>query len=328
MKIKAVTVTGREQAALTTIAHDKPLGPNDVLGRTLVSLVSPGTELNWNYLGTQFPTHPGYACVFRVDKVGAGVKQVKAGDTVFAMGGHRSVQQCDAGNVVVVPKGLKPEEAVIARLMGVTMATLKTAVARPGDMVIVAGAGPVGYLGAHLFAKAGYDVRVVEPDAGRRALVKKSGIATVYPAIPFDDPAVKGKVALVVECSGHEQAVLDACKIVRKRGEVVMVGVPWKRRTDLYAFDLLHAVFHQYTVLRSGWEWEVPNQSTDFQPHSIFSGFRLALRWLAEGRIPVRGHITRNDPRKAQAVYQDLIHSRAKGLFQEFDWRLGRRSAR
>ena len=39
-----------------------------------------------------------------------------AGDTVFAMGGHRSVQQCDAGGVVVVPKGLKPDEAVIARL--------------------------------------------------------------------------------------------------------------------------------------------------------------------------------------------------------------------
>ena len=84
----------------------------------------------------------------------------------YSMGGHRSFQQCDAGSVVAVPRGLKPEEAVIARLMGVTMTTLKTTTARPGDMVIVSGAGPVGYLGAHLFNNAGFDV---EPGKARSA---------------------------------------------------------------------------------------------------------------------------------------------------------------
>ena len=37
-------------------------------------------------------------------------------------------------------------------------------------------------------------------------------------------------------------------------GEVVLIGVPWVKRTDLSAFDLLHAVFHRYVYLRSGWE--------------------------------------------------------------------------
>jgi hypothetical protein len=62
------------------------------------------------------------------------------------------------------------------------------------------------------------------------------------------------------------------------------VGVPWQRLTDLYAHDVIHAVFNNFVHLRSGWEWEVPIHARDFkweellegynnQPQSIFSGF-------------------------------------------------------
>ena len=46
-------------------------------------------------------------------------------------------------------------------------------------------------------------------------------------AVPVEDPAYAGEVELVIECSGHEQAAFDGCRIVRKRGEVVLVGAPW-----------------------------------------------------------------------------------------------------
>jgi threonine dehydrogenase-like Zn-dependent dehydrogenase len=236
------------------------------------------------------------------------------------MGGHRSFQQVEARAARHVPKDLHPEKAVLARLMGVSMTTLMTTTARPGDRVLITGAGPVGFLAAQMFALSGYDVLVAEPDAVRRRQVEQSGIRSAFAKTPFEDASIAGTVALVVECSGHEEAVLDACRVVRRRGEVVLVGVPWRRQTDAFAHELLSLVFHKYVVLRSGWEWELPHHAADFSPHSIHTGFDTALRWLADRRIRTDGLITQADPRDAQRTYQDLLHRRADGLFTVFDW--------
>ena len=321
MKHFAVTTMAKERSELLEIGEPPALEPDEIRGRTICSLISPGTELAWSYCGKSFPTTPGYASVFKAEEFGSDVKGIEKDSLFFCKGSHRSYQQCRISDAVEVPDRLEPEKAVIARLVGVSMTTLMTTDARPGDIVVVTGAGPVGYLAAQIFAISGYDVIIVEPDAGRRALVGGASGARTFEKTPLDDKSVCGNVALVVECSGHEQAVLDACRIVRKRGEVVLVGVPWRRNTDLYAHEILHEVFHRYVVLRSGWEWEVPDHSSDFQPHSIHSGFGTAMKWLSDGRVRIDGLSTLIDPRRAQDAYQDLLHRRAKGLFQIFDWR-------
>ncbi len=321
MKNYAVTITAKEKAELREVAELPVLKPNDIRGRAICSLISPGTELAWNYCGKNFPTTPGYAAVFKVDEIGSDVKDIAKGDVIFHKGGHRSIQQCSATDAVKVPAGLAPEKAVIARLIGVSFTTLMTTAARPGDLVIVTGAGPVGYLAAQIFSLSGYDVLVVEPDASRRKLVEKTCGLRSIEKIPLEDSSICGKVAIVVECSGHEQAVVDACKVVRKRGEVVLVGVPWQKKTDLSAHELLYAVFHKYAVLRSGWEWELPLYSSDFRPHSIYAGYETALKWLSEGKVKIDGLSTLLDPRNPQDAYQDLLNRRAKGLFSIFDWR-------
>lgn len=320
MKHCAVSITSKEHAELVDVAAPEAIGTNEIRGNTVCTLVSPGTELAWNYAGTTFPNFPGYAATFVAEDIGAEVKGVSAGDLLFCMGPHRSFQQVEARAARVVPAGLRPEKAVLARLMGVSMTTLMTTTARPGDRVMITGAGPVGFLAAQLFACSGYEVLVVEPDAARRRQVEQSGIRGVFARTPCDDVSIAGTVALVVECSGHEQAVLDACGAVRKRGEVVLVGVPWRRQTEAPAHELLSLVFHNHVVLRSGWEWELPRHAADFSPHSIHSGFDTALRWLASGRIAADDLITIVDPRDAQAAYQDLMHRRTIGLFTVFDW--------
>lgn len=322
MSISAITITGPEQAALLPADAPEPLGADEVRGHTLASLVSPGTELSANYLGKygEFPNTPGYAAVFQAEEIGRDVNGISPGARLFCMGGHRSLQQHRASGVVPVPQGVAAEEMVLARLMGVTLTTLRTTKAAAGDLVLITGAGPVGYLCAHLFKNSGYDVLVVDPDSRRRKFAEESGIQNVWSRVP-EDEGIKGKVGLAVECSGHEQAVFDAAKAVRKGGEVVLVGVPWQKRTELDAHELLSIVFHNFVLLRSGWEWQLPRYTSDFNPHSIFNGFHLALRWLAEGRIPTKGLITLQPPKDAQNVYQDLLHGRGKGLFQVFDWR-------
>jgi threonine dehydrogenase-like Zn-dependent dehydrogenase len=323
---RVVTFTAAEKAELVDLPPDeKPLEPTEVAGRTRVSLISPGTEIGGSYLGTKFPAQPGYAAVFEVEDLGADVKDLKAGDLVFCtgpmgVGGHRSRQRCKREAALPVPPGLSPEVAVHARLMNVTMSTLTTTAARPPDKVLVTGLGPVGHLGAQIFQACGYQVMAVDPVESRRRLALKKGIRDVRAAVPLEDRAAVADTALVLECSAHEQAILDACKAVRKRGEVVLVGVPRQRRTELYAFDIVQTVFQRYVVLRSGWEWEVSRYAADFRVGSVFGNLAGALRWLAEGRVNVDGLYAMADPKDCQRVYQDLMHQRLEALSVVFDW--------
>ncbi|MDQ0390984.1 zinc-binding dehydrogenase [Labrys monachus] len=327
---REIIFPGKGVFALAASGDSGPLGRNEVRGRTLATLVSPGTELAWA-MGENFPIRPGYAAVFEAEECGADVRDVAAGTRLFCMGPHRSFQQVDVRYTLPVPDGMTAQTAAIARLVGVSMTTLMTTRARPGDGVVICGAGPVGYLAAHIFGHAGYDVHVVEPDATRRRQAEASGLAT-HAAMPLDDPLLAGRVALVADCSGHEQAVLDGCRIVRQHGEVVMIGVPWHRRTEIHAHEILQAVFTNFVVLRSGWEWELPLLSRGFKweellegynnsAQSIFSGFRRALKWLAEGRIPLDGLVRTLSPGDPQALYGMLQARAIEEPFVVLDWR-------
>lgn len=317
---RAVAFTASEQAQLVELPlEETPLGENEIAGRTLASLTSPGTELNAQYLGAKFPSYPGYACVFEVTHVGSKVTAVQPGDHVFATGGHRSRQRHDAAKVVKLPPGLDPRVAVFARLMGVSMSTLVTTTARPPANVLVTGLGPVGNLAAQIFQSCGYSVTASDPVEARRTLAEKLGIRRVVASVPPTDPLAR-KFALHAECSGHEQALLDGLKLVAKRGEVVLIGVPWRKRTELSAFDVLHAVFHRYAVLRSGWEWEVPIEPTDFRSGSLLANYDAAMRWLAEGRVKVDGLFLAVPPIDPQPVYQGLLRQSLSHPAAVFDW--------
>ncbi len=317
----AVTFTAREQAALLPVPRDeRPLGPREVAGRTLATLVSAGTEIAGAYLGDSFPRVPGYAAVFRVDAVGPEVTDMRPGEVAFGMGPHRSYQRAAREQVLPVPEGLAPEAAVFARMMSVSMSTLATTTARPPGPVLVMGLGLVGHLAAKIFASCGYAVTACDPSPARRAMAERAGISPVVAAVAPDDPHLGGHVALVLECSGHEQGAVDGCRLVRKRGEVVLIGSPWQRRTELTAHELLSLVFHRYVVLRSGWEWELPLHPTEFRPGSIYANLATALQWLAVGRIRVDGMGDRLPPSECQAAYQGLLHQRSERLAVVFDW--------
>jgi threonine dehydrogenase-like Zn-dependent dehydrogenase len=320
-----VVFTAKETAELVERPADpKPLDPVEIAGRTLASLVSPGTELNGQYLGQKFPAEPGYAAVFEIDGVGAGVTAFKPGDRVLTtgptMGRHASRQRCPQEAAVLLPANLSPEVAVHARLMNVSMTTLTTTVARPPEKVLIMGLGPVGHLASQNFRSCGYDVIAVDPSDSRRALAEQKGIRA-FPSIPKEPKSVTADIALAIDCSGHEQAVLDACKAVRKGGEVVVLGVPWKKRCDASAHDITNAVYRGYVTLRSGWEWELPRYSpVEFRHGHIFGNLKAGVQWLAEGRVRVDGLYETASPRDAQKVYQSLLKGTSGALSIVFDW--------
>jgi len=202
--------------------------------------------------------------------------------------------------------------------MGVTMTTLVTTSARPPDTVVVTGLGPVGCLGAQNFNANGYTVIGCDPDAERRELASRLGIHETVANVA--DVSSAGEVALLLDCSGHEAAVVEGVKIVRKRGEVVLVGAPWARRTELYAHDLLRTMFFNYIDVRSGWEWELPRHPDDFNHRSIFGNFAIALDWLAAGKVRVDGLGSSTSPSDAQDAYQSLLHRNSECPTVVFNW--------
>ncbi len=320
--IYAITFTAREQAELLPLA-DEPSepAPNEIAGRTLVTLASPGTELNGAYLGEKFPRYPGYAAIFVVERVGVDVTGVRVGELRFCMGHHRSYQRFPVTDTVAVPAGLSAERAVFTRLMGVSMATLSTTLARPPALVLVTGLGPVGNLGAQIFHACGYEVLVVDPDPTRQELAHHVGLRRVYASVPKDDPKIAKQVALQLECSGHEQAAVDGCQVLQQYGELSQIGAPWAQRNNATAHELLRLIFFNYLTVRSGWEWQLPNHRTAFRRASIFENYAAGLQWLHDERVKVDGLYELINPQQAQQAYQDIYHRRLTCLAPMFDWR-------
>lgn len=320
---RAIYFLHKEQAYLAEKTKPSQVLPGYILGRTLYTLISPGTELNSCFLRAHAePCQSGYSSAFVVEVVGEGVVNINPGDIVMGMGQHQSFQHLPARDTLAIPQGMNPAEAIVARLMNIGLTTLTTTSARPGERVIVCGAGPVGLLAALLFKRCGYEVGICEPNEARRMLAAELKLNHVWATMPLDNAEWASRTALVLDCSGHEAAVLDGCRMVRRRGEVVLAGVPWTKRTDHSAHELLSLVFHSYAVLRSGWEWELPAHSDLYSPIGIYDNLRSGMNWLAEGLLNLPQYTHMLKPEQAQEAYAGLAANAYIEPFIVFDWTL------
>lgn len=145
-------------------------GLGEVLVRTLVSAISPGTELLiyrglWPgdlpvdetipALGGRFayPVKYGYSTVGNVVELGAGVSPIWQGRLVFAFNPHESCFVTSVGNLVEVPDFLTPEQAAFLPNMETAVSFLMDARPIIGESVVVFGQGTVGLLTTALLGR-------------------------------------------------------------------------------------------------------------------------------------------------------------------------------
>jgi threonine dehydrogenase-like Zn-dependent dehydrogenase len=327
--MKVLRVVAEQKAQIEEVDRDaRPLAADEVTGRTICTLISPGTELNV-YRGEyhkakmawgSFPATPGYAAAFKVDGVGAEVTDIKPGDVCYCMGPHQTFQRKARKEVLPIPAGLAPEKAVWARIINITMTTYSTTEVRPPETVLVTGLGIVGLMAAQMFNNAGYNVVGVDTAETRRQVAQRLGIGVALPAVPAADAAYKGKVGLVVECTGHEQAVVDATWCLRSGGEIVLVGVPMSARTGVLALEAFKAIFRANARMVGGSEWRIPRFPDGSGKPSVFGNMAVALQWLARGKINVDGLATTDTPANCQKIFQDLLNMRTHAPTVLLDW--------
>ena len=93
----------------------------------------------------------------------------------------------------------------------------------------------------------------------------------------------------------------DACKVLAMGAEVVLVGTPWVRNTEIYAQEILKAVFYRLATLRSGWEYALPlrrmpfvnrghNRDYSNTRHTVFSGYGNGARLARRRPHPAARH--------------------------------------
>lgn len=312
-------------ATIASAPHDPRPMSGEIAGHTLYSLISVGTEINSVYLDALnwggYPRVPGYASVFEVSAIGEGVETFQPGDIALIQGSHASWQKCRAAEAVKIPPTVRPEHAPFVRMAAVSMATLSHTSVLPGEeKLLVTGLGCVGLMAMQVYSHLGYQVIGVDPDPGRRAIAAQYGLS-VYEHVPMDDDAWHRQIALALECSGHEGAVLDCIRMVRERGEVSVVGVPWKQCAPTTAHELLNALFYGYVKLYSGWEMDLPFLGGGRVHEYRRKHFDLALNLLRSNAFTVDGLYAVRPYQDVQNIYDDLYLRHEPKMSVLIDWR-------
>jgi len=172
---------------------------------------------------------------------------------------------------------------------------------RPGDRVLVTGAGPVGLLIIAVLRAQGIDdITVSEPSAVRRQQALDVGAARVVAPDSLEPPPmtlpVAAPFAVAFECSGHASAAEAALGQLDYAGTLVIVGTgfepPRFNQNRLIIFELEVIGAYNYNdegfgpaveLLGSG---TLPLQAL-MEPEDIpLSGVMDAMERLARGEIP------------------------------------------
>jgi predicted dehydrogenase/NADPH:quinone reductase-like Zn-dependent oxidoreductase len=206
-------------------APDPVPGRNELLVRSIASVVSPGTERMLVEFGRaplwkkalqqpervrqvfakaqaegvataleavrarlDTPLAPGYAACGRVLALGTGVQGFAAGDLVAAAGPHAEEFTVPATLAVRVPDGVAPEHAAFATIGAIALQAVRLAEAGPGSAVGVTGLGLIGLIAAQLLRAAGCRVFGLDLDPSRVALARSFG-AEAHVLDGASDPA-------------------------------------------------------------------------------------------------------------------------------------------
>lgn len=149
-------------------------------------------------------------------------------------GGLAELALLPANILYPVPEAVKDSEAALVEPAAVAVHAVDRAALRPGDTLLLTGAGPIGAL-VLLAARAAGVARIVvsEPNGERRAFAK-----TLVPEAIVVDPAAQDVPALAkavslegvgvdaaIECGGAGPALIACMQSVRCQGRVVQVGL-------------------------------------------------------------------------------------------------------
>jgi threonine dehydrogenase-like Zn-dependent dehydrogenase len=260
------------------LAEPTTPGRDELIVRTVVSAVSPGTELRTLFAAsTSFPVEggTGYMAAGMVECVGEGVSDIAPGDRVACTGAgpHRQRRPAHRSVVARVPDRMDWVDAACAYWIVPPYRGLLSACPQPHERAAVIGLGPLGLCAVQLLRSQVREVAAVDPIATRRALAEHFGASTV---------CHEGSMDVVVELSGTQAGLELALQLAAPLGRIVVLGV----LPRLHDFELFRPMQDKGLTLlplfRRG------ASLTDAAPDPTSEYLAVALRMVASGEVDVR----------------------------------------
>ena len=296
-----------------------PPAPGEVLLRTLVSAISPGTELLF-YRGQlpagmavdatiatlggaiRWPLQYGYAAVVEVIGAGDGVDGATwLGQRCFAFHPHESHFCTRPETLIPLPSALALERAALLPSMETAVNFLMDGAPVIGERVAVLGLGVVGLLTAALLSRFPLaELRAIDPLPARRQRLRQlTGVTAFHPdeaPIAADDDLAD----LTYELSGNPAALNNAIALTGFGGRIVIGSWYGVKEAPL----ALGGRFHRSRIRL------LSSQVSTIDPH--FGGRwttrrRLAVALAELAALPVEPLITHRFPLVEAAAAYHLL---------------------
>ena len=328
MKRLTLKFTGPYRVAVVEEAAPSP-APGEVLVKTLVSAISPGTELliyrgEWpagmaidatiSALSGEFsyPVSYGYSAVGRVTEIGSEVSPEWLDRLVFAFNPHQSSFVAKPESLVSVPDALLPEEAAFLPNMETAVSFLMDGHPLIGEKVVVFGQGVVGLLTTALLSgmPLGGLLTVDKHSLRREKSLSVGAHAALDAAGPDKVQALKARLAsdgqeasadLVFELSGNPSALQDAIAVTGFGGRIIVGSWYGSKRADLDLGGRFHR--SRITILSS----QVSNLAASLTDRwTKTRRLRLAMQMLQ--LLRPTGLITHRIPISRASEAYELVH--------------------
>lgn len=244
MKRKAVIINSPQSVDLIEEElSEAPLSADEVFIESIVSVISPGTELSRVYglkKGATYPARPGYCCVGKVINKGLNVSSVNQGDMVLFLGTHASHHRIsihsEEGKILYkFDQRLSPKEGAMIMMCWIALNGILPVDVKLFDTVAVFGMGNLGLFLSIYYQSMGIKVIGIDPVSHRCDVARSIGLTHVIDCAPQDQ--IKAIMALtdnkgadiVVDATGLSQVIETAIAVSARYGTVVLLGSP---RTD------------------------------------------------------------------------------------------------
>lgn len=334
-------------------AVEQPLREFEILARTEVSALSPGTETRiftgleserFSYR-VHYPFSLGYNNVGRILAVGSKVQSYRVGQRVFSRMPHLSeyiVAERAAENnrentnsnvpqsydvIAPVPENVSSAHAVFTHLFVLGFNALHRGQYRFGENVVVIGLGIVG-LGAVCMARAaGARVAAIGNSSSRLEIARNMGADEVW--LAGDDD--RGRAALfsgeagidlVILCTDAWSAMKTAGEIARRNTRIAILGFPGVGQGQMPFDPFEPADFYNQSLSYISVSW-MPSEDypPEYQRFTVKRMYRYVLDLMARQRIDLSPVVTHHFPIGRIRDAFDLVLSKDKSAIGiVLDW--------
>jgi len=225
------------------------------------------------------------------------------------------------------PLDIDKKLILLTRLATIGLTSIRVSSVTPGNIVVVIGLGLVGNFAAQLFQIAGAKVIGVDLSNKRLELARKAGIAYI---LNPSNCSVKEKVLeltngkgadIAVDAVGDSRVVLQAAELVRKMGEVIILGTP-RASYKTNITQLLRMVHLNWITLKGALEWCFPLYKTFGSKYSYEENSLYIWQLLKEKKLYTEKFITHIiQPKDFKEAYEGLLNKKDEYLGVVVDWR-------